>query len=477
MPRAAPTTVLGGDVPSLRYTTSRESPTVAALAPRYGSYIDGGVSVDGPTTAIVNPADESVLTDVAIAAVADVDRAVRVAKGVFDRTWGALAGYERAKYLFRLFRLVGEHSRSLAVLESLNCGRPIRQTRAEVSQVGAYLFHYAGWADKLPYAGLGPRPRPLGVVGQVVSWKAPLLALARTVAPALARGNTVVLASAETTPLSALRFADLCHHAGLPPGVVNVVTGGAEAKAALVTHPRVDKVAVVGPAEVNAAAAAAGLNVPLGGAVTIVFDDAPFDQAVEGIVDTAFRGVDHGWSGAPLLVQESLHPELVTALRRRMARLRVGDPLDLHTDVGAVHSAAPRTRLQQLVTAAQAEHARPWSPPYDLPDRGYWFPPTIVTDVSAAHQIAREDLPGPLLPILTFRTPAEAAELADQLRPGQSAIIWGEKGSRTLAIADRLRAEVVWANSHPRLDPAAPAPGVPGRSPAGGRHGVEAYLA
>ena len=257
--------------------------------------------------------------DVAIAAVADVDRAVRVAKGVFDRTWGALAGYERAKYLFRLFRLVGEHSRSLAVLESLNCGRPIRLTRAEVSQVGAYLFHYAGWADKLPYAGLGPRPRPLGVVGrhhsnrpllaaatplgvvgQVVSWKAPLLALARTVAPALARGNTVVLAPAETTPLSALRFADLCHHAGLPPGVVNVVTGGAEAKAALVTHPRVDKVAVVGPAEVNAAAAAAGLNVPLGGAVTIVFDDAPFDQAVEGIVDTAFRGVDHGWSGAPL---------------------------------------------------------------------------------------------------------------------------------------------------------------------------------
>ncbi|MFD9207745.1 aldehyde dehydrogenase family protein [Streptomyces sioyaensis] len=471
------------------YAPAPESRAVVDIAPSYGLFVDGEFvpAHDGKVFKTVSPSSEEVLSEVAQASAEDVDRAVKAARKAFEK-WSALPGAERAKYLFRIARLVQERSRELAVLESLDNGKPIRESRdADLPLVAAHFFYYAGWADKLDHAGYGPNPRPLGVAGQVIPWNFPLLMLAWKIAPALATGNTVVLKPAETTPLSALFFADICRQAGLPKGVVNILTGDGSTGAALVAHPGIDKVAFTGSTEVGKAIArtVAGsdkkVTLELGGkAANIVFDDAPLDQAVEGIVNGIFFNQGQVCcAGSRLLVQESVAEELLDALKRRMRTLRVGDPLDKNTDVGAINSAEQLARITALADAGEAEGAERWSPSCELPTAGYWFAPTLFTGVTQAHRIAREEIFGPVLSVLTFRTPAEAVEKANNTPYGLSAGIWTEKGSRMLWMANKLRAGVIWSNTFNKFDPASPFGGYQesGFGREGGRHGLEAYLA
>jgi len=470
------------------YAPAPESRGVVDIRPSYGLFI-GGEWVDSQgenRNKTINPASEEVLAEVAWATEADVDRAVQAARKAFG-VWSAMPGSERAKYLFRIARIIQERSRELAVLESLDNGKPIRESRdVDLPLVAAHFFYYAGWADKLDYAGYGPGPRPLGVAGQVIPWNFPLLMLAWKIAPALACGNTVVLKPAETTPLTALLFAEICAQADLPPGVVNIVTGAGETGAALVNHPDVDKVAFTGSTEVGRqiARSVAGtgkkVTLELGGkAANIVFEDAALDQAVEGIVNGIFFNQGHVCcAGSRLLVQESIETELLDALKRRLGTLRLGDPLDKNTDIGAINSAAQLAKIRELSDLGEAEGAERWSPACSLPDRGFWFPPTIFTGVAQSHRIAREEVFGPVLSVLTFRTPAEAVEKANNTPFGLSAGVWTEKGSRILWMASKLRAGVVWSNTFNRFDPTSPFGGYKesGYGREGGRHGLEAYL-
>jgi aldehyde dehydrogenase (NAD+) len=471
------------------YAPAPESRSIVTLRESYGLFIDGTFTdtIDGRTFKTISPATEEVLAEVTEAGPADVDRAVSAARKAYEQTWAALKPEHRAKYLFRIARIVQERSRELAVLESLDNGKPIRESRdVDLPLVAAHFFYHAGWADKLEYAGFGPDPKPLGVAGQVIPWNFPLLMLAWKIAPALACGNTVVLKPAETTPLTALTFAEICQQAGLPPGVVNIVTGAGDTGRALVEHPGVDKVAFTGSTEVGKQIARSchlarkKHTLELGGkAANIVFDDAPIDQAVEGIVNGIFFNQGHVCcAGSRLLVQESIADEVIAALQRRLATLRLGDPLDKNTDVGAINSAAQLAKIRELSDIGEAEGARRWSPPCELPVRGFWFPPTIFTGVSQAHRIAREEIFGPVLSVLTFRTPAEAVEKANNTPYGLSAGVWTEKGSLILRMAGQLRAGVVWANTFNRFDPAAPFGGYKesGYGREGGRHGLEAYL-
>jgi aldehyde dehydrogenase (NAD+) len=472
------------------YAPAPESPAIVDIKPSYGLFIGGEFvePTDGGVIKSVNPASEEVLAEVAEAGPRDVDRAVAAARSAYEDVWSRLTGRDRSKYLFRIARIIAERTRELAVLESLDNGKPIRESRdTDLPLVAAHFFYYAGWADKLNHAGFGSDPRPLGVAGQVIPWNFPLLMLAWKIAPALACGNTVVLKPAETTPLSALAFAEICEQAELPPGVVNIVTGAGATGAAIVNHPGVDKVAFTGSTGVGRqiARAIAGtrkrVTLELGGkAANIVFDDAAIDQAVEGIVNGIFFNQGQVCcAGSRLLVQESVYDELLDSLKRRMARLRVGDPLDKNTDIGAINSSAQLERIRTLSEIGAQEGAQAWSPPCELPDRGFWFAPTIFTGVSQAHRIAREEIFGPVLSVLTFRTPAEAVAKANNTQYGLSAGIWTEKGSLILSIADKLRAGVVWANTFNKFDPSSPFGGYKesGYGREGGRHGLEAYLA
>ncbi len=471
------------------YAPAPESTAIVDIKPSYGLFIDGEfVDGSGSTFKTVSPATEETLAEVVDADAADVERAVAAARRAYEKVWGPMPGAERAKYLFRIARIVQERARELAVLESLDNGKPIRESRdVDIPLVAAHFFYYAGWADKLPYAGFGPDPRPLGVAGQIIPWNFPLLMLAWKIAPALAAGNTVVLKPAETTPLTALLFAEIVQQADLPPGVVNIVTGAGDTGRALVEHPGVDKVAFTGSTEVgrqiakSVAGTAKRVTLELGGkAANVVFEDAPIDQAVEGIVNGIFFNQGHVCcAGSRLLVQESVYDELMASLKRRMAALRVGDPLDKNTDVGAINSAEQLLRIRTLSEIGEAEGAERWTAPCQLPDRGYWFAPTVFTGVTQAHRIAREEIFGPVLSVLTFRTPAEAVEKANNTPYGLSAGVWTEKGSRILWMADRLRAGVVWANTFNKFDPTSPFGGYKesGYGREGGRQGLEAYLA
>ncbi|MBB1246376.1 aldehyde dehydrogenase family protein [Streptomyces durbertensis] len=473
---------------AFEYAPAPESRAVVDIRPTYGLFIDGEFreAADGKVFKTVSPSTEEVLAEVADAGAADVDAAVAAARRAFG-PWSALPGAERGKYLYRIARIIQERSRELAVLETLDNGKPIRETRdADLPLVAAHFFYYAGWADKLKHAGFGPEPRPLGVAGQVIPWNFPLLMLAWKIAPALATGNTVVLKPAETTPLSALFFADICRQAGLPKGVVNILTGDGRAGAALVAHEGVDKVAFTGSTAVGKeiARTVAGtrkkLTLELGGkGANIVFDDAPIDQAVEGVVNGIFFNQGQVCcAGSRLLVQESIQDELLDSLKRRLSTLRVGDPLDKNTDVGAINSAEQLARITALAETGEAEGAERWSAPCELPDSGYWFAPTLFTGVSQAHTVAREEIFGPVLSVLTFRTPDEAVAKANNTPYGLSAGIWTEKGSRILAVANKLRAGVVWANTFNKFDPTSPFGGYKesGSGREGGRHGLEAYL-
>jgi acyl-CoA reductase-like NAD-dependent aldehyde dehydrogenase len=478
---------------TFEYAPAPESRAIVNIRPSYGLFIDGEFveSTDGSTFKTISPSTEEVLAEVTEAGEADIDNAVRAARRAYEGAWGRLSGAERGKYLFRIARILSERAREFAVLETLDNGKPIKESRdIDIPLAAAHFFYHAGWADKLEYAGRSGRkeqmPRPLGVVGQVIPWNFPLLMLSWKIAPALAAGNTVVLKPAETTPLTALLFAEVCQQADLPAGVVNILTGAGETGRHLVEHPGVDKVAFTGSTEVGKAIARsiAGTRkratLELGGkAANIVFDDAAVDQAVEGIVNGIFFNQGHVCcAGSRLLVQENVVDDVVMRLKRRLATLRVGDPLDKNTDVGAINSAAQLARIRELTQVGESEGATRWSAPCVLPERGFWFAPTVFTGVSQSHRIAQEEVFGPVLSVLTFRTPQEAVAKANNTPYGLSAGVWTEKGSRILWMADQLRAGVVWANTFNRFDPASPFGGYKesGYGREGGRHGLEAYV-
>ncbi len=476
-------------VTGIEYAPAPESTDIVHLRDRYDLWIDGRwvAPADGGRMTTVNPATEEPLAEFAVAGAADVDAAVAAARAAFHDRWAPLAPSERAKYLYRIARILQERSREFAVLETLDGGKPIKESRdVDLPLAAAHLFHHAGWADKLEYAFPGRRPRPLGVVGQVIPWNFPLLMAAWKLAPALATGNTVVLKPAETTPLTALLLAEVFEEAGLPPGVVNIVTGAGETGAALVAHPGVDKVAFTGSTDVGKqiqrtlAGTGRRLTLELGGkAANIVFEDAAIDQAVEGIVNGIYFNQGHVCcAGSRLLVQESVAELVVAKLLRRIQTLRVGDPLDKNTDVGAINSRPQLEKIHELVAAGVAEGATMHQSACPLPERGLFFPPTVFTDVAQSHRVAREEIFGPVLSVLTFRTAEEAVTKANNTSYGLSAGIWTEKGSRILWMADRMKAGVVWANTFNRFDPVSPFGGYKesGFGREGGLHGLEPYL-
>jgi aldehyde dehydrogenase (NAD+) len=474
---------------SLEYDPAPESASIAKLKPSYGLFIDGKFSSAEADASFstINPASEESLSMVAHASAADVDRAVVSARRAYDKVWSKTTGAQRSKYLFRIARLIQERSRELAVVETLDNGKPIRESRdVDIPLAAAHFFYYAGWADKLDHAGFGVNPKPLGVAGQIIPWNFPLLMAAWKLAPALAAGNTCVLKPAETTPLSALILAEILEQAELPPGVVNIITGDGSTGAALVDHPDVDKIAFTGSTEVGrmiqqrTAVSHKHLTLELGGkGANIVFEDAPIDEMIEGIIDGIFFNQGHVCcAGSRLLVQESVADEVLRRLVRRVEQLRVGDPLDKNTDVGAINSAAQLLRIRELTDFGESEGATRYTSSCELPQKGYWFAPTVFADVSQSHRIAREEIFGPVLSVLTFRTPEEAVAKANNTNYGLACGVWSEKGSRTLWVAERLRAGVIWANTYNRFDPTSPFGGMreSGFGREGGRHGLEAYL-
>jgi aldehyde dehydrogenase (NAD+) len=473
---------------TFEYAPAPEAIDHVKIQPRYGLFI-GGKFVTAhsrkrfPT---INPATEQKLAEIVEADEVDVDRAVRSASKAFD-SWAHLPASRRARYLFRISRLLQERSRELAVVETMDGGKPIKESRdVDIPLSAAHFFYYAGWADKLEWAFPNRKPHPLGVAGQVIPWNFPLLMLAWKIAPALAAGNTVVLKPAETTPLSAMLFAEICMQAELPPGVVNIVTGAGKTGSLVVTHPDVKKVAFTGSTEVGKliqrAVAGTGkkLTLELGGkAANIVFEDAPLDQAVEGIVNGIYFNQGHVCcAGSRLLVQESIAEPLLEKLKRRLSTLRLGDPLDKNTDIGAINSRAQLEKIQGLVESGIEEGAELYQPECVLPERGFWFPPSLFTNVAQSYRIAREEIFGPVLSVLTFRTPDEAVAKANNTPYGLSAGVWTDKGSRILWMAERMRAGVVWANTFNRFDPTSPFGGYKesGFGREGGVHGLLPYL-
>ncbi|AOS43891.1 Putative aldehyde dehydrogenase AldA [Lacunisphaera limnophila] len=458
------------------------------LKPRYDLFIGGRfvAPTAGKYFDSINPANETKLAEIAQANAADVDAAYVAAKKAFDTTWGKMPGKERAKYIFRLARLLQDRAREFAVAETMDGGKPIKESRDfDVPMAAAHFFYHAGWADKLDYVAPGRKVAPLGVVGQVIPWNFPLLMLAWKIAPALAMGNTVVIKPAETTSVTALKFAEIIQDAGLPPGTVNIVTGFGDTGAAVMNHPTAAKVAFTGSTEVgkiimrSLAGTDKKMTMELGGkAANIVFDDAPLDQAVEGIVNGIFFNQGHVCcAGSRLLVHEPVAAAVLAKLKTRIRTLRVGDPLDKNTDIGAINSKEQLTRITKLVAAGVKEGAAMYQPPGQLPAKGYYFRPTVFSGVSMSHRIAREEIFGPVLSILTFRTPEEAVEKANNTAYGLSAGVWTDKGSRILKLSTELKAGVVWANTYNKFDPASPFGGYKesGFGREGGRQGLLDY--
>jgi aldehyde dehydrogenase (NAD+) len=471
------------------YAPAPESAALVDIKSEYGLFITGKFVApkSGKTFTTVNPATEEVLAKIAYAELADVNLAVTAARNAFTKTWSKMPAAERGKYLFRIARILQERSREFAVLETLDNGKPIRETRdTDIPLAAAHFFYHAGWADKLSYAGVGSNPKPYGVTAQIIPWNFPMLMLAWKIAPALATGNTVVLKPAETTPLTALLFAEVCQQAGLPAGVVNIITGDGATGSHLVNHPGVDKVAFTGSTSVGKAIAKAiagtkkSATLELGGkGANIVFEDAAIDEAVEGIVNGIFFNQGHVCcAGSRLLVQENIQDELLEKLKNRINLIRIGNPMDKNTDLGAINSSEQLSRIKELADSGDIEGLQRWSPNCSLPTTGFWYPPTIFTGVSQSHRIAREEIFGPVLSVLTFRTPQEAIDKANNTPFGLSAGIWSDKGSRILWAAKQLRAGVIWSNTFNKFDPASPFGGYKesGWGREGGRHGLSGYL-
>jgi aldehyde dehydrogenase (NAD+) len=476
-----------GEKLSFEYAPAPESCAIVSIKPKYGHFIGGKFVAGSKHFPTINPATEEVLSQIALAGKNDVDAAVKAARKAYTTTWSKMSGKERGKYLFRIARIMQERSREFAVLETLDNGKPIRESRdVDVPLAAAHFFYHAGWADKLEYAGLGTTPKAHGVAGQIIPWNFPLLMLAWKVAPALATGNTVVLKPAETTSLTALLFAEVCQQAELPAGVVNIVTGDGSTGALIVNHPGIDKIAFTGSTEVGKIIARAvaptnkSVTLELGGkAANIIFEDAAIDESVEGIVNGIFFNQGHVCcAGSRLILQESIADEVLEKLKNRMAKIRVGDPMDKNTDLGAINSKEQLLKIRELTAVGDSEGAQRWSAPCDLPGKGFWFAPTIFTGVTQAHRIAREEIFGPVLSVLTFRTPQEGIDKANNTPFGLSAGIWSEKGSKILWASQQLRAGVIWANTFNKFDPASPFGGYKesGWGREGGRHGLSAYL-
>ena len=475
--------------PVWEYADAPESTEIVRLEDRYGLFI-GGEFVEPKSKkrfTTIDPATEEPLAEVAEAGPEDVDLAVKAARKASDDVWRDLPGSERAKYLYRIARQIQERSREFSVLETMDGGKPLKESRdVDLPLAAAHFFYYAGWADKLEYAFPNRHPRPVGVAGQVIPWNFPMLMAAWKLAPALAAGNTVVLKPAETTPLTALLLAQVIQEAELPPGVVNIVTGAGPTGGALVEHDDVDKIAFTGSTEVgkiirrSIAGTGKRLTLELGGkAANIVFEDAPLDQAIEGVINGIFFNQGHVCcAGSRLLVEEPMFEPLIEKLKERLQTMRVGNPLDKNTDIGAINSRAQLEKIEELVAAGVDEGAEMYQPECLLPARGFWFRPTLFTNVSQSHRIAREEIFGPVLSIITFRTPSEAIEKANNTPYGLSAGIWTEKGSRILWMAERMQAGVVWANTFNRFDPASPFGGYKesGFGREGGLQGLEPYL-
>ena len=471
------------------YANAPESKAIANISPSYGLFI-GGKFVDpkkGKSFSTINPANEELLSKVGYGDKSDIDAAVKSARTTYTKIWSKMPAKERGKYLYRIARIMQERAREFAVVETLDNGKPIRESRdTDIPLAAAHFFYHAGWADKLEYAGFGNKPKSLGVVGQIIPWNFPLLMLAWKIAPALAAGNTVVLKPAETTPLTALLFAQVCQQAGLPDGVVNIVTGDGITGAALVNHPDINKVAFTGSTEVGKAIARSisatkkTATLELGGkAANLVFEDAAIDEAVEGIVNGIFFNQGHVCcAGSRLIIQENVADEVLEKLKKRMSLIRVGDPMDKNTDLGAINSKEQLNKIEEISKTGDAEGANRWSPDVKLPTKGFWYPPTIFTGVTQSHRIAREEIFGPVLSVLTFRTPAEAIEKANNTMYGLSAGIWSDKGAKVLWAAKQLKAGVIWSNTFNKFDPASPFGGYKesGWGREGGRHGLAGYL-
>ncbi|HLT89504.1 MAG TPA: aldehyde dehydrogenase family protein [Woeseiaceae bacterium] len=471
------------------YSPAPESTEHVRIDERYGLFIGGEFvrPAEGRYFPTLNPATEEPIAEVALATDPDVDRAVRAARAAFEGPWSRMKPIERGKYVYRLARLIQERSRELAVIESLDGGKPIRESRdIDIPLAAAHFFYYAGWADKLEYAFPGRRAAPLGVAGQVIPWNFPLLMLAWKIAPALACGSTVVLKPAETTPLTALKFAEAVQDAGLPPGVVNIVTGAGETGAALVNHPGVDKVAFTGSTEVgkiiqrSLAGTGKRYTLELGGkAANVVFADAAIDQAVEGIVNGIFFNQGHVCcAGSRLLVQESVAEEVIDKLKARMETLIVGDPLDKNTDIGAINSQAQLEKIRSYLEIGLAEGAEMHQSSCPVPERGWWCRPTLFTGVSQSNRIVQEEIFGPVLAIQTFRTEEEGLAKANNTPYGLSGGVWTDKGAKVFRMTRGIRAGVVWANTFNKFDPTAPFGGYKesGMGREGGLHGLDAYL-
>ena len=473
---------------TFEYSSAPESKAIVTIDPVYKLFIGGKFVAPkaGKTFTTINPATEEVLAKIAYAEKSDVDKAVKAAlEGL--KVWSKMAPSERGKYLYRIARIMQERAREFAVLETMDNGKPIRETRdVDIPLAAAHFFYHAGWADKLEHAGVGHNPKPYGVVGQIIPWNFPLLMLAWKIAPALATGNTVVLKPAETTPLTALLFAQVCQQAELPAGVVNIVTGDGATGAAIVNHPGISKIAFTGSTDVgkliarSVAGTGKGLTLELGGkGANIVFEDAPLDETVEGIINGIFFNQGHVCcAGSRLLIQENIQDELLEKLKRRMSQICLGDPLDKNTDIGAINSREQLEKITELALSGDAEGAERFSAACSIPAKGFWYPPTFFTGVTQAHRIAREEIFGPVLSVISFRTPQEAIEKANNTPFGLSAGVWTDKGSRILWTAKHLRAGVIWANTFNKFDPASPFGGYKesGWGREGGRHGLAAYL-
>ncbi len=470
------------------YSESIESAAIVKIAPKYNLFINGKFVApkSGKYFPTINPATEQKIADVAEAGEADVDLAVKAARQAYNKVWSKMPGKERAKYIYRIARLIQDHGRELAVLESIDGGKPIRESRdVDVPLAAAHFFYYAGWADKLDYAFPGRTLKPLGVAGQVIPWNFPLLMAAWKLAPALACGNTVVLKPAETTSLTSLFLAQILQEAELPDGVVNIVTGAGATGASVVSHADVNKVAFTGSTlvgkKIQQALAGSGkkMTLELGGkAANIIFEDAAIDQAVEGIVNGIYFNQGHVCcAGSRLLVQESIHDVVVKKLFRRLQTLRVGNPLDKNTDIGAINSKMQLTKICELADSGVAEGAVMHQKAGKLPDKGFWFQPTFFTNVTSSSRIAREEIFGPVLSIMTFRTPDEAIEKANNTQYGLSAGIWTDKGSKAMKMANALRAGVVWINTFNKFDPTSPFGGYKesGYGREGGKQGLLDY--
>jgi aldehyde dehydrogenase (NAD+) len=445
------------------------------VAPRSGKYFDS-----------INPATEKVVSRIALANADDVNDAYEAAKKAYDNVWSKMSGKERGKYIYRIARLLQDRAREFAVAETIDGGKPIKESRDfDIPMAAAHFFYHAGWADKIEYAIPGVNVKPLGVVGQVIPWNFPLLMLAWKLAPALTMGNTVVLKPAETTSVSAMKFAELLNEAELPPGVVNFVTGAGETGSAVMGHPIASKVAFTGSTAVGkrimrqVAGTDKKMTMELGGkAANIVFEDSPIDQAVEGVINGIFFNQGHVCcAGSRLLVQESIYEPFVRKLRTRIDTLRVGNPLDKNTDVGAINSKAQLDRITELVESGVTGGAKMYQSSCALPGSGFWFRPTVFTGVTQSHRIAQEEIFGPVLSVLTFRTLEEAVEKANNTAYGLSAGVWTDKGSRILKMSTELKAGVVWANTFNKFDPSSPFGGYKesGFGREGGRQGLLDY--